>query len=69
MRTIVGGILIVAGWLAYLGATGYGIYVTVTLGFAALVPDPQFGDSAIWFGIGVILWGATEWFDSEFLGG
>lgn len=66
MRKIIGGILIVLGWVAYIGASGFGVYYVFSYGLEELLGHLEFGMASMWLFIGVFLWQATEWFDDEF---
>jgi hypothetical protein len=63
---IIGGTLIALGWAAYIAASGYVLFLIFTGTAAPLIKDYMFGTASAWICMGLILWGATEWFDEEF---
>lgn len=62
MLRLTGAILIVLGWIAYAGTTGYVLWRILTGDTPSFFKDYTLGTNAAWVMIGIMLWVATEWF-------
>ena len=62
MRKRIGAILIVSGWIVYLGTTSYIVWLILTGHTPSFLKEYTLGTNAGWVMIGIMLWVATEWF-------
>lgn len=67
MRKLIGGTLIVLGWLAYIGLTGCFGFLIFAGDTKAIWTNYFPGLGAIWVTVGAVLWAGAEWYD-EFEG-
>lgn len=52
---------LVAGWVAYLGATSYVIWRILSGDTPTYLENYTLGTNAAWATVGIMLWLATEW--------
>ena len=62
MQKVIGAILIVSGWIVYVGTTSYVVWLILTGHTPSFLKEYTLGTNAGWVMIGIMLWVATEWF-------